>query len=109
MTRFHDPQRPAGAWSLAPGQSTCLCPGQCGHLRLRGGGLWLNGRQLDRGEDVRVWSHERVQLRNFARSATGFFSWDYCAQQPGARARARSLLTRWIEWLAAPLQAKVQP
>lgn len=86
--------RPAGAWPLAPGQPTTLCPPRCGHLRARAGRLYANGAPLVTAEPVRVWAGERVQLRNASHAERGFFSWDYCVRQPGAASTARMLLAR---------------
>lgn len=96
----NDIQRPPGSWSLSPGQLASLRPRECGYLRMRGGRLWLNGRSLKSDEKVRLWSYERAQLSNFARTATGFFSWEYCEQQPSAAATGRRLAGRFVAWLS---------
>lgn len=76
------PKHPTGAWSLAAGEATTLQPRRCGHLAAVRGRLRANGAPLPLGERVRVWSGERVQLKNVAREDLAFFTWDYCAVQP---------------------------
>jgi hypothetical protein len=95
--------RRAGAWALAPGHSISLCPRQCGFLSGRGGRLWANGQVLDTDERVRVWSGERIQLRNVTGSDPGFFGWDYCVRQPASRLPAPLLSwcrSAWARFLA---------
>lgn len=80
-------QRQAGAWSLAPGQATLLRPARCGHVTARSAGLRANGGPLPIDEPVRVWSGEKVQLRNADGHGPAYFAWDFCRVQPGARSR----------------------
>lgn len=83
-------QRPAGTWSLAAGHSTSLQPQRCGYLAARGGALLVNGASLPPGEPVRIWSGERVHLKNAGVRDDAFFAWDYCVVQPAAKGTRRA-------------------
>jgi len=63
--------------------------------------MLANGTPLVVDEPVRVWSGEKVQLKNAGRDKA-FFAWDYCARQPRASVRLR----QWASSIAAALAGR---
>jgi hypothetical protein len=83
-----------GCWRVAPQTSTWLQPRLCGAIKVAGGTLLSDRVALKRGDSLKLWRGEKVQLRNEDLSATAFFSWTYCRVQPTLRASIRQSILR---------------
>jgi hypothetical protein len=96
-----------GHLPLAAGRTVSLEPRHCGVLKVGAGRIAVGDTLLVAGDTLRLWRGDAVDVANVMHTATAFFAWDACVDQPSLRERVRLAISGLLSAASRPAVPKL--